>query len=1013
MKKKILSGLLVVCMLICMLPVVALAADQVTINGTPIDDGATVMGATLNGSTLTLNGVNAETISLPASVTTLVINGTNTLTYSSASTAISAAGDLNIQGSGSLTIEGEYTYGIDAKGVVDISSATVTIDMAEYAIRSQESVAVSTTTVPTPTWIYDFTKPTGKYLEGSTTPDVGIHASVFIGNNTYTPSLEQGYLTTTASGGDPYIVMNTDPSVDSNQMGYMVIKYNLSGIASTATAQLMHGGGQANSAWGANLTTWDWEVAGEWDVVTVPTSWRNDASGYRVNLLRLDFLDVGASGITFDVAYIAFFATQADADAYAAAEEKKIEVAAATGIPASRVYTVEGTTYTADTVISITGVQTEHTLGAVNVPGSQQIGRDTLYTIKNNAATLVHQETAQVPMQNYLLGLQSAPLNVSGQDSVGLLGWSRDGVNFTHIGYMAGSEAHLTAVNTSTTNTLDMGADNSVWGTNLHNLSPVGTKMWYDSGLVGALGGVSSARRFWVEIPTSTLKAGISQVQIIYSTDNGATYHGLDIVMFKLSNGALDYDYTDAQGNRYGELNKDLSINGVDTGLNLVTNGTQSWAVGGTAIPVTLSGTSYSHAAYSQTGYFAGTPYTINVKDVNGIGLDGATVKMYNAQGNVIARGTTVNGTTTLYGPCPGNYTFSVEGDFTTLSNLTATNYVVTAQADINANDITAVTIRNGATVIIPYYKDHTKSVEAAKNDYKLVVDNATLDANPATIQATYTPSVAFSGSSVTVGETFSLNIALKGCVYGAKVKVGATEYDVTYNKGAYIATVPGIAPQAVADQLTISVVSSYGTPSTTYSVKDNLVSLYNNASSSKTLKTLAADLLNYAAAAQTYTGYNTANLANAGGFNGTATNPDASDNLYNVVVGSTGIDSTFFTNASVYYDNTNKLAIAFHTEEAGVVVRMNGQTVAAQDITRVDDTNYYVFYTDTITASQFAKTFTFTLETAGGDTIETLTYSVNSYAYRMKDGQDANAALALALYRYGLSAKAYVQANS
>ena len=41
------------------------------------------------------------------------------------------------------------------------------------------------------------------------------------------------------------------------------------------------------------------------------------------------------------------------------------------------------------------------------------------------------------------------------------------------------------------------------------------------------------------------------------------------------------------------------------------------------------------------------------------------------------------------------------------------------------------------------------------------------------------------------------------------------------------------------------------------------------------------------------------------------------------------------------------------------------------------------------------------------GEVMQTLTYSVNAYAYAMKD--NANMAnLALALYRYGMSATAY-----
>ena len=45
----------------------------------------------------------------------------------------------------------------------------------------------------------------------------------------------------------------------------------------------------------------------------------------------------------------------------------------------------------------------------------------------------------------------------------------------------------------------------------------------------------------------------------------------------------------------------------------------------------------------------------------------------------------------------------------------------------------------------------------------------------------------------------------------------------------------------------------------------------------------------------------------------------------------------------------------------------------------------------------------------ANGVLAQTLTYSVNTYAYRMGDAGNANAALALALYNYGVAAGNYV----
>ena len=62
--------------------------------------------------------------------------------------------------------------------------------------------------------------------------------------------------------------------------------------------------------------------------------------------------------------------------------------------------------------------------------------------------------------------------------------------------------------------------------------------------------------------------------------------------------------------------------------------------------------------------------------------------------------------------------------------------------------------------------------------------------------------------------------------------------------------------------------------------------------------------------------------------------------------------------------------------------------------------------FTEGILATDFDETYTFELY-VDGELTQTLTYSVNAYAYKMKDHADMGD-LALALYRYGKSAEAY-----
>lgn len=167
------------------------------------------------------------------------------------------------------------------------------------------------------------------------------------------------------------------------------------------------------------------------------------------------------------------------------------------------------------------------------------------------------------------------------------------------------------------------------------------------------------------------------------------------------------------------------------------------------------------------------------------------------------------------------------------------------------------------------------------------------------------------------------------------------------------------------------------------------------NDSPSDELKQLLIDLLYYGAAAQNYKGQNTENLANAGIENTNTAAPTATDFTLEK---NEEIDSypAYFMGAGVYFDNVNKIFVKLNTTE-NVTLTINGVEVAV--------TGSYV-YTDGILATGFADTYTFVLS-CNGVVMQTLTYSVNAYAYA-KQSDATMGELALALYRYGESAKAY-----
>ena len=180
------------------------------------------------------------------------------------------------------------------------------------------------------------------------------------------------------------------------------------------------------------------------------------------------------------------------------------------------------------------------------------------------------------------------------------------------------------------------------------------------------------------------------------------------------------------------------------------------------------------------------------------------------------------------------------------------------------------------------------------------------------------------------------------------------------------------------------------------YSIKAYAESQLSTASNE--LKQLISDMLHYGAAAQIYKEYNVENLANAnveGILDASTATPEATDFL---LTNNEEVDSypAYFAGAGVHFDNVNKLYVKLSTTE-NVTLTVNEVAVKITGTT---------FYTDGIQVTNFDETYTFVLS-HGGVVMQTLTYSVNAYAYAMKDNATMQD-LALALYRYGVSAEAY-----
>ncbi len=163
--------------------------------------------------------------------------------------------------------------------------------------------------LPTPTFTYDFAK--------------GLTDDVATQQNQMTYENKEGYITFTATDEDPYFRFadGSEPTVTTENLAYAVMKYRTT--ASVGKGEFFtnrHSGPQ----WGAPGThvQWNYRNDGNWHAVVIDTTtaWGATA-GDSLYAFRLDPLATPAkAGDTIDIAYIHFFATKEDAQAFALAE---------------------------------------------------------------------------------------------------------------------------------------------------------------------------------------------------------------------------------------------------------------------------------------------------------------------------------------------------------------------------------------------------------------------------------------------------------------------------------------------------------------------------------------------------------------------------------------------------------------------------------------------------------------------------------------------------------------------
>ena len=163
-------------------------------------------------------------------------------------------------------------------------------------------------------------------------------------------------------------------------------------------------------------------------------------------------------------------------------------------------------------------------------------------------------------------------------------------------------------------------------------------------------------------------------------------------------------------------------------------------------------------------------------------------------------------------------------------------------------------------------------------------------------------------------------------------------------------------------------------------------------------MKRLVSDMLYYGAAAQNYRNYKTDELVTADVENLLSASDATPNETDFTLIKNEEIDSypAYFTGATVYFSDVNCIVVKLSTTE--------NVTLKIDDV-EVEVTGTAI-YTEAIKATDFETTYTFELYHEGV-LMQTLTYSINAYAHA-KQADATMGELALALYRYGLSATAY-----
>ena len=241
-----------------------------------------------------------------------------------------------------------------------------------------------------------------------------------------------------------------------------------------------------------------------------------------------------------------------------------------------------------------------------------------------------------------------------------------------------------------------------------------------------------------------------------------------------------------------------------------------------------------------------------------------------------------------------------------------------------------------------------------------------------------------------------------------------------------YVFSFPGIAPHQMTDAIDVELVVLDETFTNVvkvldvkagYTVEEYLDNLLEETDDGY-LRTLLCDIVAYGRAAQYYmdhTEYVVGDgIGNYWQYNVSTAVPEEADAI--VITGNES-ESCKFTAVGVHYDSRNSVYVKIYSEKviSKVDVFLYGwgytwANITPEEALQLVDENVYIFRLEPMTALELDNVFTFVLNDGAND-VATIEYGVYAYAKAVYDSESAPKVqkdLALALYRYSKSVRAY-----